>query len=216
MKKKLVFAGTLLLAIVSIFAVHSCSNSMDEDLEILKSQEEEKVLLSQEISGFKSDVVNTIMQDRTRNANTLTLSDEQIRNLRASSLEFLKSQGFEERDYRDFMKEDDPRLILYATLYAGILETNIDRMYGMKNRSEGSGSGGDNICYDIAQVSVCMLRAVESGVGIDTIMQALTGKCLTKAVCKALLKTIVRKVPWIAVAVALDTFIDCMGWYPWS
>lgn len=74
MKKKLVFAGTLLLAIVSIFAVHSCSNSMDEDLEILKSQEEEKVLLSQEISGFKSDVVNTIMQDRTRNANTLTLS----------------------------------------------------------------------------------------------------------------------------------------------
>lgn len=132
MKKKLVFAGTLLLAIVSIFAVHSCSNSMDEDLEILKSQEEEKVLLSQEISGFKSDVVNTIMQDRTRNADTLTLSDEQIRNLRASSLEFLKSQGFEERDYRDFMKEDDPRLILYATLYAGILETNIDRMYGMK------------------------------------------------------------------------------------
>lgn len=221
MRKKIIIANALLLIVIGISFVQSCSSSTDENLEILQVQNKEKELLNQEVSYFKSEVIDALQQSKTRNSDTLLFSKQQIRELRETSLEFLISQGFEEQDYRDFMKEDDPRLIFMAALYTGILETNVDRIFGMKTRNEGGSSGGpisgdDSTCYSVAQVTICLQRAVLNGIGADDIMKAIAGKCATKKLCKTLVKVFVKKVPIVGIVSALDAFADCMGWYSWD
>lgn len=198
-----------------VFGVFSCSGPWEEEnVEVLMNVDNsQRNYLNAETINFKNDLVQMFYQSRSKTkAEELDLSKAQLEEMRKETLKMLKSHGFVENDFSEFMSEGDPRLILFGVMFTAVLETNMVSAPRIKTRSEGD----DGTCYDIAQVVVCASRAILSALGADVIQSFFSGyRCLTKTLIKDLFKGLLKKVPWVAAVVAIDTFIDCMGWYPW-
>lgn len=191
--------------------VESCSNHdsfEDENLQAIENQikEREKTITS-EAADFKKDFL-FVRKSKSTRSTEFSMTNAEIDELRNRSLKMLESYGFKANEFSEFMNEGDPRLILLGAMFVGIMENNSSKTTKMvKTRSEVVDD-----CLDVAQVVLCAGRALASAVGADVIHQAFTG-CITKAMAKNILKGLLKKVPWVSVAFALDTFADCMGWY---
>lgn len=199
----------LFLCISFSLLIISCTQDdifEDENFQIIEKQEKiQKNSLSAEAVDFKNSFLLLRKEKVTRDTE-FTMSDSEIKNLRNKSLAVLNSYGFKEKEFEKFMEEGDPRLILLSAMFVGIMENNqIEPTTLVKTRSEG---GIGETCLDVAQVARCIAVALK-----DTFtIQGLTG-CVTKTVAINVLKSLLKKVPWVSVAWALDTFADCMGWY---
>ena len=62
MKRQFKLASLLLASLLSVFTIYSCSNSVDENLEILKEREEQKVPISAEALALKKKVAENVHQ----------------------------------------------------------------------------------------------------------------------------------------------------------
>ena len=216
MKRQFKLASLLLASLLSVFTIYSCSNSVDENLEILKEREEQKVPISAEALALKKKVAENVQQKQTRNPKS-EFTESQIKEMRIAALDFLKSEGFEESDYGDFMEEGDPRLVLYASFYLGMLEADPNELY----YAEESTRNCNKIhvypltCYNAAKVIDCIMKAVGDFLSINDLREFISGACITIPAGKAIFKAILKKFPWIAGAVALESFCRCMGWLDW-
>lgn len=211
MKLKTLFLG-LLVILTNAFIITSCSE--DENLEALEQYQKSQI--NQETMEFKNNLVTTFKNKKETKSGEISLNQEQISLLRNDALVMLKSQGFEESDFEEFMEERDPRIILFAAMYMGLIENNSSQIVRKVTRNS-EDVDGDGTCYSVARITVCAGRALLSAIGADEIKNMFSGyACITKTIAKSVFKSLLKKVPWIAAAVALDTFIDCMGWYPWN
>ena len=202
MKRFYLIAG-MVLSIMTAGVFTACSDYEDDrmDLQLLKKQEKQGSVLNEETSAFKSYMILTLKQSRTRSGDEdFAFSEEQLGMLKEKSLAMFTSHGFTEEYVMDVVENDDERLIFVATVFTAILES--PSMPTVKTRAvEGS---EDETCYDAERVSDCLLRALN--------IRDLVTSCLTKT---AILKIISKWVPYLSLAAALTDFANCMGWVDW-
>lgn len=217
MRKKITLACFLLASLLGTFAIYSCSNSLDENLEVLKESEKQQKSVSLEALTLKTKVAEAFRQNKTRSSETV-LTESQIKELRATALDFLKSEDMvKESDYSDFMEEGDPRLILFASFCVGMLETDPSELYV----EEGTRSSDDKpraeprICYDTARVIDCAYEAIGAFIGLNELKDLFGSGCVTISKGKSIFKTALKKVPWLGAMAALERFCSCMGWMNW-
>lgn len=193
----------------------SCSDDyhyIDDNYQAIKNiKENETELLTQEAINYKNSFLQLRQNKKSRSTN-LALTNTEIETLRAESLNMLKSYGFESDEFKEFMQEGDPRIILLGAIYVSIMETNQAQPFNLiKSRSESEDTIGET-CLVVAKVARCIALALRDLVTIEGVKALLSG-CVTKEAAKVALKTLLKKVPWISTVWALDTFADCMGWY---
>lgn len=201
MKRFYLIAG-MVLSIMTAGVFTACSESEDDrmDLQLLEKQEKKKSVLNKETSAFKSYMVSTLKQSRTRSGDEdFAFSEEQLGMLKEKSLAMFASHGFTEKYLMDLVENDGEQLIFVATVFTAVVESPSIPI--VKTRTEG-GENGE--CYNAASVSDCLLRAL----AIRDILE----KCLTKA---AILKIISKWVPYAGYASAVADFANCMGWVDW-
>ena len=204
MKKFYLIAG-MVLSIMTAGVFTACSESEDDrmDFQLLKKQEKQKSSLNEETSAFKSCLVSTLKQTRTRSVNeNFTFTEEQLGILKEKSLAMFESHGFTEKDVMDLVENDDERLIFVATVFTAIVES--PSMPTVKTRAV---EGDNGECFYIEKVKECLKRLID----ITEITDFLTG-CLTKT---ALFSTLAKFIPYAGYAFAAADFANCMGWLDW-
>lgn len=203
---KKIFLGLIAMMIVGgVFM--ACSKDSDPlDLQLLEEQAKQKVTLNKETSAFKEDVISAMSQSPTRVSEAeFTFSAEQMEMLRESSLNMFRSHGFSEKEVLDVVDNNDIRLIFVATAFTALMEYPGTASYSMpKTRSE---SG--ETCYDIDRIKHCIWAAVKDAFGIDSILESIVEKCLSKQAALALLGKVAA---YVGAAMAIYDFSNCMGW----
>ena len=207
MKKNFRFLSTVLL-LISVFIMSSCSTSADEDLEILKERELQKEQADPIVANFKTKVKTVIRQNETRG---IDMTESQVKELRTASLDFFKAKNIEEKDYQDFMSDNDPRLVLLPTFYAGLMDSNPDELYSVQSRSADDDDFiSTKICYNATKAVKCAVEALEFAIGINELKNAFGSGCITVGAARSVFKAILKKFPYIAAGAALVKFTACM------
>ena len=201
MKKFYLIAG-MVLSIMTAGVFTACSESEDDrmDLQLLKKQEKQKSTVNEETSAFKAYMVSTLKQAKTRSVNeNFTFTEEQLGILKEKSLAMFESHGFTEKYVMDLVENDDERLIFVATVFTAIVES--PSMPTVKTRAA---EGDNGECFDIDKVIECFNKAAKI-----TNAANLIAKCMSKV---SILSALAKVVQVGGYALAVETFIDCMGW----
>lgn len=210
---RIFFVITLVLFASIIF--NSCGNEelfpekMQTD-EMSEFETNSEVALKEQLVDVLPKIMTLAESPTTRGTESHN-NEEQIRQelaaLSTSIISMLKSHGFTEKDWEEFEGADDPAFILSGIVFLGMLESNANSISTIKTRSESES------CFDPYQVLDCILQAT----GVTAAMDAILGKCVTKAIAYGLCKAAIKKVVGpIAVAIALGDFAHCMGWLDFS
>lgn len=214
--KKMIFMSILCISASITFFACSKDSFEDENFEMIERSANVQVKVNEQTLKFKDEIINLRKQQKTKGVSNF--SNDQIQSMNKLCLEMLKSHGFNESEFKEFINDGDPRLILLGVMFAGVVESDGVVMpprtkSGFENGGGGSGSGSGETCYGIVTAAKCASRALVGAIGVNELQNMFSAKCLTKTMAKTIFKTALKKVPLVAAIVAIDEFSTCMGWW---
>lgn len=204
---------SLLLILVSLFFVYSCSeNPVENDSTISKTEARNNL-----INFFNPKSVNSHGDVASKIDKSFPFDFEVTENKEIAletSIEYLKSFGVTETDLTDiFGSLDDPKIVISALLTLRIDDQGAAGIHLVDYESNYNYLMGDymeNVEYGNPSIFDCAMDAL--GVPAALIIGSAQGTS-TAAILKAARKLATRTLGWIGAGIAVYEFGDCMDWW---